>query len=307
MTDLSYFGVLLRCPMCDCIYSPKMRVCPNCGERVSDAKRREVGNRVKAERVVEALGGSRVTPEIIHQAMYRRPSRNNKYLSPKQEFVDRVLKTLEEAECITQDELGFTVLKKPSVDEVYGLLWKEKNVSKEKDDKKPEKKQVRYVNVVKEGHEWVRKKKVKVGDIVKRFFLINSAESVEAAKEIALQNPGVNYNCMFTDGFRPSLKKYDKLLDAVPNMGKVACSEYVWLHRLRASLVDLFEILVMPVGGVKLWTMTAYRMVNMWLSDGCSLGLVCERLFSLGIKISVQGLLRWRWREIKGPPPVFVW
>lgn len=307
MVNLSYFDVLLRCPMCDCTYSPKLRVCPNCGERVSDVKRRKVANRVKAERVVEALGGSRVTSESIHQAMYRRPSRNNKYLSSRQEFVDRALKALEGAECIAQDKLGFIVLKKPSVDEVYGLLWKEKNVSKKRDDKKSEEKQVRYVDVVKEGDRWVRKRKIKVGDIVKRFFLINSAESVKVVKKIASQNPDVNYNCMFTNGFRSTLKNADKLLLAVPNVGILACSEYTYWERLRGSLADLFHVLVMPVGGVKRWIDTAYRLVHESLSDGCSLGLVCERLYSLGIKISVRGLLKWRWREIKGPPPVFVW
>jgi len=307
MTDLSYFGVLLKCPMCDCTYSPKLRVCPNCGERVSDDKRRKVANRVKAERVVEALGGSRLTPESIHQAMYRRPSRNNKYLSLRQEFVDRLLKVLVAAGYITLDEFGFTVLKKPSVDEVYELLWGEKSQSKKKVNKKPEKKQVRYVDAVKDGREWVLKKGRRVGDVVMRFFLINSAESVEAAREIALQNPGVKYNCMFTNGFRSTLKNTDKLLLAVPNVGILACSEYTWLKRLRSSLVDLFEILVLPVGGVKLWTNTAYRLVDELLKDGHSLGLVCERLYSLGIKISVKGLLKWRWREIKGPPPVFVW
>ncbi|MBU1082687.1 MAG: hypothetical protein KKB59_19535 [Spirochaetes bacterium] len=307
MSVISYLDSLLRCPACGSIYSPNLYVCPGCGLRISHRKRREQGNRVKAGRVVKALGESKVTAGGIHQAVYRKVAWKNKYLSLREVFVDRVLKTLEAAGCITQDGLGFKVLRRPSVDEVCFWLWGDKSQSKKRSNKNLERKQVRYVNAVKDGKEWVLKKEVKVGDVVKPFLLINSDEAVEAAGELAKQNPGVPYNCMLTNGFRATLERTDDLLRAVPNVGILACSESVWLKRLRASLVDLFEILVMPVGGVKLWTRTAYRMVHVWLSDGCSLGLICERLYSLGIKISVQGLLKWRWREIKGPPPVFVW
>lgn len=304
---LTYFGVLLTCSECGSMYSPKLRKCPSCGVRILGRERDEILKREKAGRIVEALKSSRLTPESIYLEVYRRPEGVHKYPSLRRLFAENVLEQLVFYGFIGLGMDDFVVLKQPSVDEVYDILWGERSQSKNKAKLKTGKKQAGYVDAVKEGDHWTSEKSGKVDGPVTPFFLLNSPESEESAIMIAKQNLGVKYNFEYTNEYRPTLERVDHLLLEIPNVGIIACSEWTWKNRLRTGLFGLVKILVIPRGGVKQWVKYVCRYVNELLKRGENLGVVCKNLNIFNIKISVKGLLKWHWKEIKRPPPVFVW
>lgn len=303
---LTYFGLLLTCPKCGSMYSPKLFKCPSCRDRILGRERDELLKREKAERIVKALKKPGVMPGAIYSAVYRRPEEAYKYPSLRNLFVEDVLNQLLFNEFIGLDVRGFFVLKQPSVDEVYDIMWGKKSQSKKKIERKSEKKQARYIDAVKEGDCWFIKNSRKMGGVVNRFFLINSPESEEYAIGIAKQNPGTKYNFMYTNEYRPTLERVDHLSSEVPNVGIIACSEYTWFERMRIGLAGLLKILVIPRGGLKQWTEYVCCYAQELLQIGENLGEVCRRLNIFNIKISVNGLLRWHWKEIR-PPPGSTW
>ena len=145
-----------------------------------------------------------------------------------------------------------------------------------------------------------------VGRAVACFFKINGVRAVEEAAQICAQNPRVLYNFDFTNSYRPTHKRIKDLLHRVPNVGMLACGGYALRERVSRVWRGFFQPLLLPVGGARKWTETVFAFVRERLYWGDSLGSVCKQLNVYGIKISVRGLLRWRWREIKGPPPVLL-
>jgi len=303
---LTYFGVLLICPECGAVYSPELFKCPSCGDRILGRERDELLRRVKAERIVDALKKSRLRPGEMYFEIYRRREKVYKNPSLKNSFAEEVLRQLVFNGFIRPGEFDFVVLKQPSVDEVYDILWGKKAQSEKKVERKPERKQAGYIYAVKEGDRWIQKIVRRAGAACARFFSLNSPESVEYAIMITKQNPGVKYNFEFTNEYRPTLERVDHLLSEVPNVGIIACSEWTWWNRLRVGLSGLLKILVRPKGGVKKWVNDVRYYARELLQIGENLGEVCKKLNAFNIKISVEGLLRWHWKEIR-PPPGSTW
>jgi hypothetical protein len=95
---------------------------------------------------------------------------------------------------------------------------------------------------------------------------------------------------------------------AVCPQAKISVCLYCWKHRICARYQDILRVILLLPGGLKLWTNQVYDYVKYWLnSEKDSLGTICRKLNMFGIWISVNGLLHWRFKHIKPPPPVFVW
>ena len=88
----------------------------------------------------------------------------------------------------------------------------------------------------------------------------------------------------------------------------ITTSLHSWKKRLPKKYQETVSVLMLLPGALRIWTQDKIAVVNVWLkNDKNSLGEICRKLNAFGIKISVRGLVKWRLREIKGPPPVFVW
>jgi len=167
---------------------------------------------------------------------------------------------------------------------------------------------VDYVRCVRVSYGWVpvTGRRI-VGRVVASFFKINGEKAVKEAAVLCSQNPHVLYNFDFTNSYRPTHKRIMDLLHRVPNVRMLACSGYVLRERVCRVWKEFFQPLLLPVGGSKKWTESVFAFVRERLYVGDNMGSICRQLNMFDIKISVKGLLKWRWREIKGPPPVFVW
>jgi len=148
-------------------------------------------------------------------------------------------------------------------------------------------------------HEWVPVGEGKVVGVVRRFFMVNSEKSLDEACDIAHYSPNVKFNFKFTNGFRPTLDHASMLISRVPNLGILACSGYTFLKRLRISLSSIFQVLTMPIGSLMKWRPFVLRVVAERLRVGDSLGTICRMLNLFGIKISVKGFLKFRWRQVR--------
>jgi len=272
---------------------------------MSAKARREYGNIVKSRRIARYLKKvftteRTVTPEKLYNAVYKRQPTKEKHPSLRDRFIERVLKSLRSCGYLSAN---LDVLKAPAAWEIFDTVW-----CKEVSDKTGvEERKRTSIKAVRRGDYWYQVDGGEGGGEVRTFFLLNSEESVEALGDLAATSPGTLYNAHFTDSYRATKRHVDYLLFMVPNLGIITCSEYTWLKRLRLSLTPLIKILCIPPGRIRTWTRDVHNRVCEMLKDHFSLGAVCTELNKFGIRISVQGLLRWRWREIKGPPPVFVW
>jgi len=140
---------------------------------------------------------------------------------------------------------------------------------------------------------------------VRNFVSISHEEDVDAFKRLSRQNPHVKYNVFFTSTCKPIIRRILDVMASVPNLGVIATTLYTWKHRLSHAYKSILNVLERPAGRPRTWTYTVCAYAHALLRRGERLGTICERLNVFGIKISVRGLLKWRWREIKGPPPVF--
>ena len=153
------------------------------------------------------------------------------------------------------------------------------------------------------GSYWVpANKDRRVGKERRTFFLINSARAVREAEAITRASPRRVFNFMFTNQFRPTKRNIMELFHRIPNLGKLACSGYTWRARLSRVWRPAIERLLLPVGATRRWTRNVCAVVKRWLSRGDSLGSVCKQLNVFGIKISVRGLMRHHWHQVKPPP-----
>jgi len=158
---------------------------------------------------------------------------------------------------------------------------------------------VSTVKVVRDGPYWVPLGSVKNVVGVKTFFVINSDKALDEAFSIARYSPQVSFNCMFTNSYRPTWNRFSSFMSRFLNVGLLACSEYTWLRRLRASWSSMFHVLLMPRGGLRKWTPDVVRFVRDRLWYGDRLGTICRMLNLFGIKISVKGFLMFRWRQVR--------
>lgn len=95
-----------------------------------------------------------------------------------------------------------------------------------------------------------------------------------------------------------SVKRFKKIKAHLP-LAEIHCSIYVWKKRIGERLKDIVKPLIQPSGGVRKWFRETYIAVASLLRNGgFSLGEVCRYLNSYGIRISVSGLLKYRWRWI---------
>lgn len=311
---LAYFGILLTCPKCGAEYSPLIYSCPACSHRISELDRDMVLKREKSKRIAAMLKvGEEVYPGQMYYALYRRIERQYKIAALKPEFSEEVLTALIRDNFVAWDTNGYYVLRKPTADEVYSILWGEKSLST-KEVKRRHERQRKHAECItavmnkKEGDYWaqVKEGRINPGCVTKRFLSINSNEGMREAIKITRQNSNLNYNFFFVNGFRPTQKRIDYLISEVTNIGIVACSEWTWLKRLRLGLSEWVKILMRPRGGVKRWTSDIVIYVRSQLEIGEKFGTICKNLNLFNIKISIKGIMKYHWKEIKRPPPIFI-
>jgi len=154
---------------------------------------------------------------------------------------------------------------------------------------------------------WVPGEHPRQDQRTQNFVSIRCEEDVGVLKRLARQNPCVRYNVFFTSAYEPIVRRILGLLASIPNLGIMATTLYVWKHRLSRAYKHAFNVLQRPSGRPRTWTYTVYAYAHALLRRGEKLGYICKQLNIFGIKISVRGLLKWRLRDIKGPPPVSMW
>ena len=104
------------------------------------------------------------------------------------------------------------------------------------------------------------------------------------------------------------IKSLMSLIKLYIPMAVITTSLYNWEKRMCKKYQGIVLKFVMLPGTLRTWTENVLATIKVWLTDNKdSLGEICKKLNVFGIKISVKGLMKWRWKEIKGPPPVFVW
>jgi len=166
---------------------------------------------------------------------------------------------------------------------------------------------LRYLRCKLLGCYWVAaNKRFKVAGPEKNFLLINSPRSFDEAARLVGFSPGVDFNFMFTNSYRPTKRRIEDLFLRIPNVGILACSEYTFRERISRGWRQAFQQSMLPVGAVRRWTGDLIAVVREWLERGDCLGSICRQLNTFDIKISVKGLLRYHWKEI-GPPPGSTW
>lgn len=142
---------------------------------------------------------------------------------------------------------------------------------------------------------------------VSRFIVPHSFEMLMKVIEVNFRNRGKGMKLHLPKNLDPKNLAVGLVKTFLP-LAVITTSLYSWKKRLSKKYQETVSVLMLPPGALRIWTQDKIAVVSVWLkNDKNSLGEICRKLNAFGIKMSVRGLVKWRLREIKGPPPVFVW
>ncbi len=145
----------------------------------------------------------------------------------------------------------------------------------------------------------------KRGERVYRIAEINCLRDLRILVQENSLRKGFNLIVKFVKNFGASREKIDYVFQGLPYLLDLVVppSLYRRVSRSRRHLVSVVHSLR---GRARKWTGEVIRAVRYLIfTEKKKLGEVCRILNGYGIKISVLGLLKYRWRQIKPPPPLF--